>query len=90
MERNISGRSSKPLVPVRPLRTSVASSNGSRLVFRKIEKSWGELYDREADPHQHDNLWNDPARRALRDALVDDLRTHLPPLRRRLRVDAPT
>jgi arylsulfatase A-like enzyme len=50
----------------------------------------GELYDCANDPHQHENLWNDPARRALRDALVDDLRSHLPPLRRRLPVDAPT
>ncbi|MBV9946247.1 MAG: hypothetical protein JOZ69_05310, partial [Myxococcales bacterium] len=50
----------------------------------------GELYDCANDPHQHENLWNDPTRRGLRDALVDDLRKHLPPLRRRLPVDAPT
>jgi len=50
----------------------------------------GELYDCRNDPHQHDNLWSDPARRSLRDALVDDLHAHLPPLRRVLPVDAPT
>jgi arylsulfatase A-like enzyme len=50
----------------------------------------GELYDCTADPHQHDNLWAEPARRKLRDELIADLQAHLPPLARRLRVDAPT
>ncbi len=33
----------------------------------------GELYDLEHDPLQQVNLWDDPARRALRDELLDDL-----------------
>ena len=36
------------------------------------------LYDLEADPHQFVNLWDDPARRALRDDLVADLYDSLP------------
>ncbi|MEZ4409723.1 MAG: sulfatase-like hydrolase/transferase [Polyangiales bacterium] len=59
-------------------------------VVPRYDGSEGELYDCEADPQQHHNLWGDPSRRALRDALVADLRDHLPPLRRRLRVAAPT
>jgi len=35
--------------------------------------SEGELYDLEHDPLQQVNLWDDPARRALRDELLDDL-----------------
>lgn len=41
----------------------------------------GELYDLAADPDQRDNLWDDPARRRLRDELVADLYDHLPPRR---------
>jgi arylsulfatase A-like enzyme len=50
----------------------------------------GELYDVRADPHQWRNLWDDPAWRARRDALVEELRAHLPPVRTpRLRVESP-
>ncbi len=38
----------------------------------------GELYDLAEDPHQHVNLWDDPARRSLRDDLVADLHASLP------------
>jgi len=41
----------------------------------------GELYDLAADPLQRVNLWDDPARRAERDALVADLADHEPPVR---------
>jgi len=52
--------------------------------------SEGELYDVREDPHQWRNLWNDPARRSLRDDLVADLRAHLPPVRQpALRVESP-
>ncbi|HVK84068.1 MAG TPA: sulfatase-like hydrolase/transferase [Kofleriaceae bacterium] len=56
----------------------------------RYDGSEGELYACDDDPHQHHNLWDDPARRRLRDELVADLREHLPPLRRRLRFAAPT
>ena len=56
----------------------------------RYDGSEGELYACDEDPHQHDNLWADPARRRLRDELVADLRAHLPPLARRLRVESPT
>jgi arylsulfatase A-like enzyme len=39
----------------------------------------GELYDLADDPPQHVNLWDDPARRLQRDALLADLADHLPP-----------
>ena len=39
----------------------------------------GELYDHTNDPLQLVNLWDDPARRALRHDLVADLYDHLPP-----------
>jgi len=37
----------------------------------------GELYDLAADPLQRVNLWDDPARRSLRDDLLADLADHL-------------
>lgn len=37
----------------------------------------GELYDMREDPNQFVNLWDDPARRGLRDELVADLFAHV-------------
>lgn len=48
----------------------------------------GELYNVEEDPHQWHNLWDDPAYRAVRDDLVDDLRAAQPAERNRLPVVA--
>ena len=50
----------------------------------------GELYDLVHDPLQRVNLWDDPARRGIRDDLVDDLRAQDRPARTpRLPVEAP-
>jgi arylsulfatase A-like enzyme len=38
----------------------------------------GELYELSVDPDQRHNLWDDLARKSLRDALKDDLYAHLP------------
>jgi arylsulfatase A-like enzyme len=52
--------------------------------------SEGELYDLEDDPRQQTNLWDDPARRSTRDALLEELRAVAPPARAdRLAVEAP-
>jgi arylsulfatase A-like enzyme len=52
--------------------------------------SEGELYDLADDPLQRVNLWDDAARRPLRDDLVDDLRAQSRPARTpRLPVEAP-
>jgi arylsulfatase A-like enzyme len=53
--------------------------------------SEGELYDLADDPHQHHNLWEDPARQSLKRDLLADLHDSLPPARTPpLRVAAPT
>ncbi|MGK2948410.1 MAG: sulfatase family protein, partial [Acidimicrobiales bacterium] len=50
----------------------------------------GELYSLADDPLQQVNRWDDPAVRALRDDLLDDLRTSQPaPRRPRLPIEAP-
>jgi arylsulfatase A-like enzyme len=50
----------------------------------------GELYSLVDDPLQQVNRWDDPAVRALRDDLLDDLWAHQPPPRQpRLPLDAP-
>jgi arylsulfatase A-like enzyme len=41
----------------------------------------GELYHLPSDPHQWNNLWDDPDHRKLRDELAADLREHLPKAR---------
>jgi arylsulfatase A-like enzyme len=48
--------------------------------------SEGELYDLSEDPLQQVNLWEDPSRRTLRDALLDDMRASLPPQQLPLRL----
>ena len=40
----------------------------------------GELYDLREDPQQWVNLWDDPARQAIKNDLIADLRDHLPTL----------
>lgn len=50
----------------------------------------GELYDLDEDPLQQVNLWDDPARRAVRDDLVTELLQAQPPARRpRPQLEAP-
>ena len=49
----------------------------------------GELYNVDEDPHQFENLWDDPAQRPRRDDLVADLYDSLPVEVRRLKVAAP-
>jgi hypothetical protein len=49
----------------------------------------GELYNVEEDPHQFENLWDDPAQRVRRDDLVADLYDSLPGEERHLKVVAP-
>ena len=49
----------------------------------------GELYDLGSDPLMHVNLWEDPARRAIRDDLLDDLRSHFVESHRQRRAEAP-
>jgi hypothetical protein len=57
----------------------------------RYDGSEGELYDVREDPHQWHDLWSDPARRKLRDELVEELRIHLPKARTpALPVAAPT
>jgi len=51
----------------------------------------GELYDLREDPAQRHNRWADAGQRKRRDALVEELYEHLPPLRSpALKVTAPT
>jgi arylsulfatase A-like enzyme len=51
--------------------------------------SEGELYSLSDDPMQRHNLWDDPARRSVRDDLVDDLLASLPAERHPLEAVAP-
>ncbi len=65
----------------------VCTAYGSGTVH---DGSEGELYHLDDDPLQQVNRWDDPAVRALRDDLLDDLRSHLRPRRApRLPVEAP-
>jgi hypothetical protein len=45
------------------------------------EGTEGELYNHDDDPHQWNNLWNDPKYATLRSELIEDLYANLPPER---------
>jgi len=65
----------------------VCTAYGPGLVHDGTE---GELYRLEDDPLQRENLWDDPARRSVRDDLVADLRDHQAPTREpQLALEAP-
>ena len=40
-------------------------------------QSWGELYDLKSDPHESDNLWDDPAHHGTRCHMAERLNQHL-------------
>ncbi len=63
---------------------------GRTSTIPRYDGSEGELYDCAGDPYQHENLWTDLARKRRRNELLDELRSHLPPLARELPVTAPT
>ena len=43
------------------------------------EREWGELFNLEVDPGEHENLFHDPAHRAVRDRLGERLVLRFPP-----------
>jgi hypothetical protein len=59
-----------------------------KLIYFWKKDQW-ELYDLEHDPLQWVNLWDDPARRAIRDDLLGDLADHLVALSTDRRAEAP-
>lgn len=63
---------------------------GRGTVVPRYDGSEGELYDLRDDPLQRHSRFHDPALRARRDRLIEELRALLPPLARRLPVSAPT
>ena len=47
-------------------------------LYPDAEPGWGELFDLEADPGEHESLFNDSAHRALRDRLARRLASRFP------------
>jgi len=54
---------------------------GRNTTVHRYHGTEGELYDCRTDPLQQENLWNDPVRRSLKEELIDDLYSNLPPHR---------
>ena len=44
-----------------------------RLTLYPANDDWGELFDHESDPHEHHNVFKEPAYRSVRDQLVEKL-----------------
>ena len=42
------------------------------------EPGWGELFDLRADPGEHENLFDDPAHRTVRDRMAERLASRFP------------
>ena len=51
---------------------------GASLSIPESEADWGELFDLEADPGEHHNLFHEPAHRIRRDSLAEALTASFP------------
>ena len=53
-------------------------TRGRRLTLYPSEPGWGELFDLEADPGEHHNVFDEPGYKLERDRLADRLNREFP------------
>ena len=57
---------------------SIVTDGWRMTLYPDGEPDWGELFDLEADPGEHENLFDDPAHCTVRDRLADRLASRFP------------
>ena len=67
-----------PRIDGRAYNHSVVTDGWRLTLYPDGEPDWGELFNLEADPGEHRNLFSDPAHRARRDRLADRLASRFP------------
>ncbi len=68
-----------PRIDPRVYNQSVVTDAWRLTLYPNGEPEWGELFDLEADPGEHENRFHDPACRGVRDRLAQRLAGHFPP-----------
>ena len=67
-----------PRIDPRLYNHSIVTEGRRLTLYPRGEADWGELFDLEADPDEHHNLFHDPAHRVHRDSLAEALTTSFP------------
>ena len=67
-----------PRIDQRLYNHSIVTDGWRLTLYPESEADWGELFDLEADPDEHHNLFHDPAHRIRRDSLAEALTTSFP------------
>ena len=68
-----------PRMDARVYNHSIVTDGWRLTLYPNGERAWGELFDLEADPGEHENLFHDPAHGAVRDRLAERLASRFPP-----------
>ena len=67
-----------PRIDARVYNHSIVTDGWRLTLYPKGERGWGELFDLEGDPGEHENLFDDPARVSVRDRLAERLVSRFP------------
>ncbi|MDE0044859.1 MAG: sulfatase-like hydrolase/transferase [bacterium] len=67
-----------PRIDPRLYNHSIVTDGWRLTLYPESEADWGELFDLEADPDEHHNLFHDPAHRMHRDSLAEALTASFP------------
>ena len=67
-----------PRIDRRVYNHSIVTERWRLTLYPNGEPGWGELFDREADPGEHENLFDDSAHHALRERLANRLASCFP------------
>ena len=68
-----------PRIDARVYNQSIVTDGWRLTLYPNGERHWGELFDLEADPGEHENLFNDSAHRPVRGRLAERLVSRFPP-----------
>ncbi len=67
-----------PRIDARVYNHSIVTDEWRLTLYPNGDRDWGELFDLERDPGEHENLFNHPAHRAVRDRLGERLVSRFP------------
>ena len=68
-----------PRIDARVYNHSIVTDGWRLTLYPNGERGWGELFELKIDPGEHENLFNNPAHRPVRDRLTERLVSRFPP-----------
>ena len=76
LERHVRFLEFHPRIDRRVYNHSMVTDRWRLTLYPEGEPGWGELFDLEADPGEHENLLNDPAHNCVRERLARRLESY--------------